>query len=151
MPKSATRQRFTLFASLALVTVASGARADGMRLRDGRFAGKVIVVELTPDQTCDLDRAREWWRTNGSRPDAWRDVPDFASRGLVLTSTQRAQVWREAGVAPRRLDVYETRDGANDCTCGACNRALRFDARRVELPVEYLMSDSACEQAKAEH
>lgn len=121
-----------------------------MPIEKGRFQGTVVVLGLTDAQVRELDAAGAWREAlpksgPGSFPpsDEW---PSVLREGLLLTMTQRRHLARDAHAEeiPERLAIYDTRRGENDCSCGACNRALRFSARHVEVPVEYLMSDEAC-------
>ena len=135
---------FVAIVAITAVLAPCACLADGMPMREGRFDGPVIVLELASEQAHELDEARAWRRTHG--PEAPRSTwPRIFLDGLALTPAQRDHLVARGRGVPRRVMTYETRDGETDCGCGACNRALRFDDDHVELPVEYLMSDRACE------
>lgn len=133
-----------------LTALASHAAADGMPLKDGRFVGRVIVVRLTDPQRKELDAAARWRQAHGLDWPPESEWPEVERDGLALTPDQRARVRALAGAGPRRVSVVETRLGQNDCTCGACNRALRFDELHVEIPLEYVIADAACRRLDAE-
>lgn len=93
--------------------------ADGMPIKDRRFQGKVIILDLTETQKEEL------------------------SEGYLIftTAKQKEKLKQETAIAPSRFTVYDTRNGENECTCFAHNRALRFSENQVEIPVEYLVTD----------
>jgi hypothetical protein len=108
--------------------LASSAAADGLRIKDGRYEGKVTVLTLTHDQIDALAKSRD----------------------LRLSPEQRRILEHAVGVSPSSLFIYFTKDGENDCTCGAANLGLRFSEREIEVPHEYLMSDEEAARREIE-
>jgi hypothetical protein len=71
-------------------------------------------------------------------------------RSLRLTPQQRRRLLAaRGGPPPSELLVYFTARGENDCTCGIFDVALRFEARRFEVPHEYLVDDDEAARIEA--
>jgi len=100
--------------------------ADGMPIENGRFCGGATsVIRLTSEQMEALNRQQ----MRGE------------CKTLVLNNLQRLQLQNEAGAAPNKLDIYNTRLNENDCTCEAVNRGLWFTATQLEVPHAYLQNE----------
>jgi hypothetical protein len=122
---------FLLLTLLAVVPL----RADGLEVKDGRYAGgPSVVIKLTPTQARLIQTAFK------------------PGMELTLTKPQQAHLRREASLklAPTKIYVGHASDWAHDCTCFASNIAIDFKPGYVELPVRYLMSDKEAEENHAE-
>jgi hypothetical protein len=119
------------------------ALADGLPIRDGRYAGDVLVFEVTQSQkrvidhyrTCQLERSNEM---NVYTPYVFQLTPDQA---LIVR--------KRVGFAPSYFQVFETMRGFND-SGPFWNLALRYAEDKIEVPVNLLLRDEAARQAHSE-
>ena len=114
-----------LTVAFLLMTV-SHLRADGPpHDTNNRYTGgEIVILTLTKQQIRFLD-------SPGMNPDTL----------LRLTAKQTGIIKRKWGVAPSKLEVWETRKGWWDCSCMSANLGLRFARDKVEVPRAYVMSD----------
>jgi hypothetical protein len=130
-----------LLLALAALLATQVAFADGVPLKNGRFPGDVIDLELTQQQkktiehyrTCQLERSKTM------------DI--YTPYVFTMTSAQAAEVNKRVGYAPARFQVYETVRGFNDAG-PHWNLVLRYSEERIEVPVKLLLPDT---QAFAAH
>ena len=122
--------RYQLCAILvAVVGLAGVARADGYKMKDGRYAdGPVTVLSLSPEQV----------------------LTTKTKRVVVLASVQKAQLKREAGVAPSVLSIHSLKVAGKDCTCGEYNIAIWFSPTQIEVPHQFLVTDEDAERSAEE-
>ncbi len=114
------------FSVLALSAFTLPAVADGYQMKDGRYAsGPVTVIDLTPDQVLSTK----------------------TKRVVVLSSSQKALLLKEAGVAPSVLSIHSLNVAGKDCTCGEYNLAIWFSPEKIEVPHRYLVDDAEAEKA----
>lgn len=117
--------------SLFLLALASSASyADGVMFRDGRFpTGKTTVLSLTTGQKQLIDLYARCKDQNKS---------PFIFR---LTKHQAAQLSREAGLSPRRFQIYDSFKGDDGAEYGY-NYIVRFSEESFEVPHKVLISES---------
>jgi len=128
-----------LFAVVAFF-VTSEAHADGVPLRDGRYRGAVLVLELTSDQRQVIDH---FWSCHLENFKAMNMYTPYVFK---LTSEQVHTLSVEVGFAPRVFQVYETRRGFNDAG-PHWNLALRFSESEIEVPLDLLLPDGKAKEA----
>ncbi|MUV14531.1 hypothetical protein [Noviluteimonas gilva] len=133
--------KLSLFCCLSLL--AGSALAEGVPLKDGRYVGKVVVLELTEDQK----KAIEHFRT--CHLASFKTMNQFTPYVFELTAGQSKALSRAAGVSPRFFEVYETDRGFND-TGPHWNLALRFSETQIEIPLDLLLSDKEAKKAHDE-
>lgn len=115
---------------VAILCAAGFASADGVRLKDGRYAdGPIVELRLTKVQAAQVG--------NHYQP------------GMViqLTRAQQVQIRKRARipVSPTRLLIYRAKEAENECTCFAFNWAFPFRPGWVEIPSGWLCSDQEFE------
>ena len=94
--------------------------------------GEVIIINLTQEQKRRLD------------------APGVEFGFLLpLTKKQKEIIKTKWGLAPRRLEIWETRKGMWDCSCMSANLGLRFSENQVEIPREYFMSDKEADARRS--
>ena len=95
--------------------------SDGLRLKkNGRYDGDVAVFSLTAKQRQHLN----------------------SNRVLYLSESQRSLLRDAVQDAPRTIEVFWTKDLMGDCTCDLYNIGLRFSQDSVEVPFDFLISES---------
>ncbi|WP_162823658.1 hypothetical protein [Lysobacter sp. TY2-98] len=117
--------------------------ADGVPLKNGRYAGKVLTFSLTPEQRAAADRFRTCHLAH------FRETNIYTPYVFRLSKEQAEVVRRAVGFAPSRFDLYETYRGFND-SGPHWNLALRYSAERFEVPLELLLRDHAASAAERE-
>ena len=119
---------------------AGTAFADGIPLRDGRYAKASIAFTLSVAQrkTIAHFRSCHW--------DRLAQMNEFSPHVFELTPDQAKKLKRRVGFAPRRFQVFETFRGDND---GGphWNVALRFNDDQFEVPLDLLLQDSKAVEA----
>lgn len=93
--------------------------------------GEVIIINLTDNQKRTLDAPNV----------------EFGFL-LTLTKQQSEMIKSKWGVAPTKLEIWETRKGLWDCSCMSANLGLRFSQNQVEVPRRYIMADEEAENKR---
>jgi hypothetical protein len=105
--------------------------ADGLPIKDGRYAGgPVILIRLTSSQVSQIQRHYIPWMK------------------LDLTSDQRKALKQKSSLVdpPTKVNVLLPKDSQDECTCGASNIALVYQPGWIELPIKFLCSDKQAEE-----
>mgnify|MGYP001370511191 CR=1 FL=1 len=122
-----------IFAVIICIVLTSIAMADGPPHKGNRYTGgEMIIINLTDEQKRILDDPKV----------------EFGFL-LKLTKEQRKIIRAKWGVAPSKLEIWETRKGLWDCSCMSANLGFRFSKDQLEVPREYLMSDKAAKKVRA--
>jgi hypothetical protein len=124
--------RITFLAGLLVFITSLSALADGLPLKDGRYSGEVIIIELTPEQQATI-------------------LQHYKPYGLLkLTKKQREYIANttKMSAAPTSVMVVRPADTVGDCTCGLSNLGLIFKDNSIEIPLRYLLSDAEAERRK---
>lgn len=133
------RQRLLALAALLGMQTAL---ADGLPLKQGRYAGPVVDLKITVHQKQVIEHYRA---CQLERSEAMNVYTPYV---FTLTPSQAASVAKAAGYSPRRFQVYETVRGFND-SGPHWNLVLRYSEDRFEVPVSLLLRDMRA--ADAEH
>lgn len=121
-----------IFAVIISAVMASISMADGPPHKGNRYTGgEVIIINLTDKQKRVLD-----------------DPKTEFGYLLKLTKEQRKIIRSKWGVAPTKLEIWETRKGLWDCSCMSANMGFRFSKEQLEVPKAYFMSDEAAENVR---
>jgi hypothetical protein len=126
-----------------LFVLAGLARADGLPLKAGRYAGKVVVFNLTANQKNAIAHFRSCHLAQ------FKTMNQYTPYVFELTAGQRKTLSRQAGFAPNRFEVHETYRGFNDAG-PHWNLALRFSDNQIEIPLDLLLPDTEAKKAHAE-
>ena len=116
---------------LAAALLAPCLHADGLPIKDGRFAGgPVVQIHLTSSQVAQIKHHYQPWMK------------------LELTPDQREILKQKAALVdpPTKVNVLYPNDTQDECTCGASNIALVYRQGWIELPVKFLCSDKQAEE-----
>ena len=132
-----------LLICLIALTLPGVVRADGVPLKNGRYAGNSLTFSLTPEQRATADRFRTCHLAH------FREMNVYTPYVFRLSPEQAQAVRRAVGFAPSRLDLYETYRGFND-SGPHWNLALRYSADRFEVPLDLLLKDQAASAAERE-
>lgn len=127
--------------TLAALLVAQYAVADGLPLTNGRYPGRVVDLKLTEQQKSVIERYRTCQLERSNTMNVYTPYV------FTLTSAQAAVVAKDAGFAPKRLQVYETVRGFND-SGPHWNLALRYSEDHMEIPIKLLLREK---EASAAH
>ena len=123
-----------LFSSIAVgiaslqVLQADGPAHDQITKR--YTGGPKLVFTLTEEQLEFLERKK---KTNEPR--------DFVDSLLPLTPQQRKIIREQWGIVVSKVDVWETRFDAWDCSCHAANAAFRFAENKIEIGKAFATTD----------
>jgi len=107
------------------------ALADGLNIKNGRFAGgPVIVIKLTEKQKERIDKEYKPYDK------------------MKLTKSQQTEIATKAKMKepPTQVIVVRPEDTQGDCTCGLANIGLIISERIIEIPVSYLATDKVARE-----
>lgn len=123
-------RRSAVFIGMLLLSFFAGsAVADGWVLREGRFPGKSMAIDLTPDQVARLDYIHKCHRDNRRTPYVFH-----------LTTDQSRLLKKQTGVWAERFAIFDSTHGASGVDLST-NALVRFAARRAEIPNELVATD----------
>ena len=130
-----------VIATAVMVLSLGRASADGLRLVNGRYPGPVVVFELSVAQRNVIARF------NKCHLSRFRVMNVYTPYVFELEKSQRAQLRKKKGFAPRYFEVYATYTGFNEAG-PHWNLALQYEVGKIEIPLDLLLRDRA---AKAAH
>jgi hypothetical protein len=133
--------RFIILFGLFLYFTTTPVFADGWPLNNGRFPGRVTVLELTKSQKAFLDLIR---RCSSGQPPQ-RTHGDLISNEhtpfvFSLTHKQSAILKKDAGFSPSRFAVFESYRGDTGIDIEV-NVINRFNENEFEVPHKLLTHD----------
>ncbi len=120
--------------ALSVLLLSGTAQADGLPLKDGRYVGPVLVLQLTESQKQVIEIFRTCQLEN------FKTMNVYTPYVFQLTSGQAKSLKAKAGFAPRFFEVYETYRGFNDAG-PHWNIAARFSPDEIEIPLNLLLPD----------
>jgi hypothetical protein len=130
----------TLLVAL-LLSMASVAQADGVKLKGGRYDGPVLIFALTKNQKQVIERYRTCHLEN------FKVMNGYTPYVFSLTSAQAKVIKTKKGFSPLRFNMYETYRGFNDAG-PHWNLVLRFSPAQFEVPLDLVIPDA---EADKEH
>lgn len=107
------------------------ALADGLNIKNGRYAGgPVIVIKLTEKQKERIDKKYKPYNK------------------MKLTKSQQTEIATKAKMKepPTQVIVVRPADTQGDCTCGLANIGLILKDGVIEIPVSYLATDKEAKE-----
>jgi hypothetical protein len=119
------------------------ALADGLPLKNGRYEGPAIVLNLTTEQKAAIDHFRT------CHLQQFKTMNQYTPYVFTLTADQAKVLRAKKGFVPRYFQIYETYTGYNDAG-PHWNLALRFKEDQIEIPIDLIIPDKEAKKAEGE-
>ena len=110
---------------LAIVLAQGNASADGLPMKNGKYAGEIILIELSKQQQIIIKNNYVPWGY------------------LELTDEQREIIKKKTSITPppTKLMVVKIEHTTGECTCGVSNLGLIVGPSKIEIPTKYIYTD----------
>ncbi len=123
-----------------LILNLGNACADGLKLKNGRYDGAVVVLTLSKSQQADVDRFRTCMRKD-------INMNRYTPYVFQLSSPQLQVVVNKTGLRPGKFEVFQTFRGDDDAG-PFWNVALQFNPGKLEIPIELVVSAKDAQESE---